>query len=81
MSMVWGVRQLLGGFKNTPAELFRDAAEKTVAAGLAGDGDLIVMTGSSSSSTRITNTLQAQILGDVLAGGESPLARPSPGEK
>jgi pyruvate kinase len=71
MSMVWGVRQLLGEFKNTPEALFKDAAAKTAAAGLAGDGDLLVMTGSSSSSTRITNTLQVQILGDVLSGGSA----------
>jgi len=70
LALCWGVTPLLTEYKESPEELFRDAAAKVSQAGIAGDGDLIVITGSSHTHTGFTNALQVHILGNVLASGK-----------
>ena len=70
MALSWGVTPLLAEIQDTPDALFKTAADQVVQAGLAKDGDLIVITGSSSSSSSITNSLQIHVIGDLLAAGK-----------
>ena len=70
MALSWGVTPLLSEIIDAPDALFKAAAEQTKQAGLANDGDLIVVTGSSSLHYNITNSLQVHILGNILASGK-----------
>lgn len=79
LALSWGVTPILNTYKETPEELFSDAAALVSGAGLAKDGDLIVITGSSSIAANATNTLQVHIIGGVLAGGQGYGAAPTGG--
>jgi pyruvate kinase len=70
MALSWGVTPLLSEFIESPDALFKAAAEQIKQAKLAKDGDLIVVTGSSSLHYNITNSLQVHILGNILASGK-----------
>jgi pyruvate kinase len=70
LALSWGVTPLMNDYKSSSRELFADAARKVQEAGLARDGDIIVITGSSDRVGEITNTLQIHVLGTALARGE-----------
>jgi len=71
MALSWGVMPLLSEYVDTPEALFKSAADQAMKAGLAKDGDLIVITGSSSAAySGITNTMQVHVLGNVIATGK-----------
>jgi len=71
MALAWGVVPLLSEYVDSPDALFKSAADQAMKAGLAKDGDLIVITGSSSASySGITNTMQVHVLGNVIATGK-----------
>lgn len=70
LALSWGVTPLMNEYKDTSRELFLDAANKVTAANLAGDGDIIVVTGSSDRVGEITNTLQIHVLGNALLRGK-----------
>ncbi|MCL2579406.1 MAG: pyruvate kinase [Oscillospiraceae bacterium] len=70
MALTWGVTPLLSEVMDSPDALFKAAAAQTAKAGIAKDGDLIVITGSSSFHSNITNTVQVHVLGNVLATGK-----------
>lgn len=69
LALNWGVIPILSEYKESRKGLFHDAAKKTEEAGLAKEGDLIVITGSSSPNAGVTNTLQVHVLGNILARG------------
>ncbi len=69
LALSWGVTPLMNDYKASSRELFMDAARKVQEAGLASDGDIIVITGSSDRVGEITNTLQIHVLGTALARG------------
>ncbi len=69
LALSWGVTPLMNDYKASSRELFADAAAKVQEAGLAGDGDIIVVTGSSDRVGEITNTLQIHVLGTALVRG------------
>ena len=70
LALSWGVTPLRNEYKETSTELYQDAKRKVVEAGLAGVGDVIVITGSSDRVGEVTNTLQVVALGDILVRGE-----------
>jgi len=70
MALCWGVIPLLSEFMDSPDALFKSAADQVMQSGIAKDGDLIVITGSSSSVSNITNSLQVLVLGNILATGK-----------
>jgi len=75
MALNWGIIPLLTEFVDSPDALFKVAAEQTMQAGIAKEGDLIVITGSATSSasfstSSITNSLQVHVLGNLLASGK-----------
>ena len=70
MALAWGVTPLLCEVMDSPDALFKAAADQTMQAGLAKDGDLIVITGSASANSNITNSVQVHVLGNVLATGK-----------
>ncbi|MGI6161579.1 MAG: pyruvate kinase [Christensenellales bacterium] len=69
LALSWGVTPLMNEYRETSRELFQDAANKTKESGLAKDGDIIVITGSSDQVGEITNTLQIHVLGNILLKG------------
>jgi pyruvate kinase len=70
MALCWGVVPLLGKMLDSPEKIYKASVESTVKAGLVRDGDLIVVTGSSSEHSNITDTLQVHIIGTILASGK-----------
>ena len=71
LTLNWGITPLLTEFVDSPDSLFKIAAEQTMQAGIAKEGDLIVITGSASfSASSITNSLQVHVLGNLLAAGK-----------
>jgi len=69
LALSWGVTPLMNDYKLSSRELFQDAAAKVQESGLAHDGDIIVVTGSSDRVGEITNTLQIHVLGTALVRG------------
>ena len=69
LALSWGVTPLMNDYKLSSRELFQDAAAKVQESGLAHDGDIIVVTGSSDRVGEITNTLQTHVLGTALGRG------------
>jgi len=69
LALNWGVTPVLSEYQESPEGLFNSAGEKLEQAGLAKAGELIVITGSSSPQANVSNTLQVQMLGDILARG------------
>lgn len=69
LALSWGVTPLMNEYKSDTNELFLDAADKVQEAGLAHDGDIIVVTGSSDRVGEITNTLRIHVLGTALVRG------------
>lgn len=70
MALSWGVLPMMNDYRSNSRELFQDAAKKVMEAGLAKDGDIIVITGSSDRVGEITNTLQIHVLGNALLRGQ-----------
>ncbi len=62
MALCWGVVPILSEMLHSSDEIFKAAAELTKKSGLAKEGDLIVITGSSSAESNITNALQVYII-------------------
>lgn len=69
LALSWGVIPLTNEFRETSQELFQDAANRVSESGLAKDGDIIVITGSSDRIGEMTNTLQIHVLGNILLRG------------
>jgi pyruvate kinase len=69
LALSWGVTPLMNDYKASSRELFMDAARMVQEAGMAADGDIIVITGSSDRVGEITNTLQIHVLGTALVRG------------
>jgi pyruvate kinase len=69
LSLSWGVIPLLSEYMDSPDGVFNNASKKIVEAGLAGEGDLIVITGSASPRSSVTNMLQVHVLGSILVSG------------
>jgi pyruvate kinase len=69
MALCWGATPLLSEFLDSPDALFKSAAERMKQENIAKDGELIVITGSSSSHYNVTNSLQVHIIGNILASG------------
>jgi pyruvate kinase len=70
LSLSWGVTPLLSEYIDSPGGIVKSAADKILAIGLAKEGDLIVVTGSSQPKSSVTNMLQVHMLGNVLIRGE-----------
>jgi len=62
LALSWGITPLLSEEKESPDEVITDAAERVLRAELANKGDLVVITGRSSSNIKYTNTLHALYL-------------------
>ena len=69
MALTWGVVPMLSEYVESTEELFKTAAEQALNSGVAKDGELVVITGSSSTVSGITNSLQVHVLGNILASG------------
>lgn len=69
LALSWGVTPIMNLFREDSLELFNDAINKVVEHGLAKNGELIVVTGSSQRSLGATNTLQVHVIGDILLKG------------
>jgi len=70
MSLVWGVESVITGMVETDEELFETAGVCAMKAGLAKDGDVIVIVaGVPVGKTGSTNLVKAQIVGNILAKG------------
>jgi pyruvate kinase len=71
LAMSWGVTPLQNDFIENTHELFSDVVGKIAEHTFVKDGDIVVITGSSQSSSGATNLLQAHIIGNVLLKGVS----------
>jgi pyruvate kinase len=69
LSLSWGVIPLLSEYMDSPDSVFNNASQKILEAGLAKEGDLIVITGSASPRSSVTNMLQVHVLGNILVSG------------
>jgi pyruvate kinase len=72
LALCWGVTPMLSEEKDTPAEAIAAAAERVVQEKLLDNGDLIIVTGSSSPHVMYTDMLQAHILGSDASYSHSP---------
>ena len=70
MALAWGVIPLLSEVAESPDALYKAVADQIMELGYAKDGDLIVITGSSSAGSGITNAMQVHVLGNILASGK-----------
>ncbi|MCL2407360.1 MAG: pyruvate kinase [Defluviitaleaceae bacterium] len=69
MALSWGVTPVLGELHHSPETMRKAAIDKILAKKLAKEGELIVITGSSTSLAAVTNTLQVEVLGDIITSG------------
>ncbi|MCL2704122.1 MAG: pyruvate kinase [Defluviitaleaceae bacterium] len=69
MAMSWGVVPLLSEYHEESGAVYRNAAEKVLESGHAAEGDIIVVTGSSSQQSSVTNMVQVLVLGDTIVKG------------
>ncbi|MDR1705707.1 MAG: pyruvate kinase [Clostridiales bacterium] len=69
LSLSWGVIPLLSEYMDSSDDVFNNASKKILEAGLAAEGDLIVITGSASQRSSITNMLQVHVLGNIVVSG------------
>lgn len=69
LAMSWGVVPLLSEYFAASSQVFEDATERVLEAGLANEGDLVVITGSASFQSSVTDALQIHVMGNVIAGG------------
>ena len=70
LAMSWGIMPIKNEYIENPDELLQDVTRKVAEHSIVKDGDIVVMTGSSQSSTGVTNMLQAHIVGNILLKGK-----------
>ena len=71
LAMSWGVYPIMTERKKTTDEIFHQAIEESTKAGLAKNGDLIVITGGMLVDiSGTTNTIKVHVIGDVLLQGK-----------
>jgi len=69
LALSWGITPLLNEYEENTHTLFDEVVHKVAEYNFVNDGDVIVVTGSSQSSSGTTNMLQAHIVGDILLRG------------
>jgi len=69
LALSWGITPVKNEFIENPLELFDSVASRIAEHSLVKDGDIVVITGSSQSSSGATNMLQAHIVGNILLKG------------
>ena len=69
MALSWGVIPLLSTYHESSDQVFHDAANRVMEAGLAKEGELVVITGSASPHASVTDALQVHVLGKIIANG------------
>ncbi|MBN1533052.1 MAG: pyruvate kinase [Spirochaetes bacterium] len=79
LSLLWGVKPVCVERKESTDEIFRQAIEKSLATGIIGEGDLVVIAGGLLANiSGTTNTIRVYMVGDVLirgTGGNEHVAR------